>query len=174
LTLINESEEYEQGYQSIEMRNCGYRPNYRLEFVPVLPLGSLLEFEQLHRLDASVLALTGRVDTEMESTNDEDFDPETLKQEQNLRFVESLPESLEELTLRGCFGDIYAAIEILFERRRQGGLRKLEKVALYFQKNFSKEQISMSRDGLQYEMEGEHLGIRVSNHTAEFFHVSGE
>jgi len=60
-------------------------------------------------------------------------------------------------------------MEVLFEKRRNGGLLKLRKVALYFQKDFSEEQISSDESGLQCEMEGMHLGIRVTRHPVEYF-----
>ncbi|KAE9372522.1 hypothetical protein N431DRAFT_439618 [Stipitochalara longipes BDJ] len=173
LTLINEMED---GYflsTYIPYWNYFSRgwPVHRLE-PRVLPIGSLLDFQQLRRLDISVIALTGRVGTDKtgRDVNPGDFRPQkALTHEQNLRLVDSLPESLEELALRTCFSNIYAAMEVLFERRRNGELQKLKKVILHFYKDFFVEQILNDENGIQCEMEGMHLGIRVTRLPVEFF-----
>ena len=173
LVLVNEMED---GYFTSNYSPRGrYVPRgwseHELE-LRVLPMGSLLEFRQLRRLDISVIALTGRVGTD-KTGFDVSFGTapprEAFTHEQKLCFVDSLPESLEELSLRTCFEDIYVAMEMLFERRRDGGLQKLQKVALYFQKDFSEDQILNDESGFQCEMEGMHLGIRVTRHPVQPF-----
>lgn len=42
-------------------------------------------------------------------------------------------------------------------------------MALYFQKDFSEEQILNDESGIQCEMEGMHLGIRVTSHRVKLF-----
>jgi hypothetical protein len=151
-------------------------PEHELE-PRVLPVGSLLDFPQLRRLDISVIALTGRVGTDktgFDVSRGNVRPREALTHEQNLRLVDSLPEALEELALRTCFGDIYLAMEVLFERRRNGELQKLKNVALYFQKDFSVEQIFNDESGIQCEMEGMHLGIRVTRHPVIFFALESD
>jgi len=128
-TLISEAEEYQQ------MDDSAHSP----ENISVPPFGSLLEFRQLRRLDATISVLVGREDpsdTQTDVLANANIDAETLKHEQNLQFVESLPESLEERALRSCFRDIYAAMETLFEKRRRGGLKRLKKVLLFFHIEF--------------------------------------
>jgi hypothetical protein len=167
LTLVNDLEDYQQADEYDENGNSEHTP----ENIPVLPLGSLLEFRHLRRLHASVIALVGRVvtGTKVGGTKSADIDPPPTH-EQNIRFVESLPDSLEELTLRACFHDIYTLMEVLFERRRQGGVKVLNKVELYFQKDFSEEQILTDEEGIHCELEGSYVGIQVTRHTVEWFH----
>jgi len=38
--------------------------------------------------------------------------------------------------MRACTLDIYAMVEALFERRRQGGLKRIKKIKLFFKKDF--------------------------------------
>jgi hypothetical protein len=138
----------------------------------VYPIGSLLDFRRLRRLDISVIALTGRVGTDKtgyDISHGAVRPRDVLTHEQNLRLVDSLPDALEELSLRTCFGDIYLVMEVLFERRRNGGLQRLQKVALYFQKDFSGERILNDESGIQCEMEGMHLGIRVTRLRVKLF-----
>jgi hypothetical protein len=73
--------------------------------------------------------------------------PPERRRQPNLRFVESLLESLEELVLRACKSHIYTMMDV-FERRQQGGLGKLKTVALHFQKDFTPEQITIDEEGL--------------------------
>jgi hypothetical protein len=166
LTLVNDLEDYQEMDEDDEKDSSEHTP----ESMPVLPLGSLLEFRHLRRLHASVAALVGRVDTgtKVDGTKSTDIDPSPMH-ERKSRFVESLPDSLEELTLRACFSDIYTSIEVLFERRRQGGLKRLNRVSLYFQKDFSEEQLLTDGEGIHCALEGSHLGIQVTRHTVEWF-----
>lgn len=87
----------------------------------VHPIGSLLNLRNLRRLDISVIALAGRVG--IEKTGYDNLrgtvrPRHVFTHEQNLRLVDSLPDALEELPLRNCFGDIYMAVEARFERRQ--------------------------------------------------------
>jgi hypothetical protein len=84
--------------------------------------------------------------------------------------VEILPESLEVLALRACVNEIYAVINGLFERRRQGGLEKLKKVTLYFQKVLAMKQTLADEDGVRCESEGRKLGILVTSLQAKLFY----
>jgi hypothetical protein len=103
---------------------------------PVLPPGSLLEFRQLRRLDVTAVALVGRDNTP--DAKHTSFEPLTHKQA--LRVVDSLPHSLEELAFRACFPPIYQAVEVLPERKRQGGLKSLTKIDPLFQKDFTEQK----------------------------------
>jgi len=69
-----------------------------------------------------------------------------------------LPASLEELILRACGIDIYTVMDG-FERRRQGRLEKLKKMALFFQMDFTLEEISTDEEGVRCESEGKTLGF---------------
>ncbi|PMD39353.1 hypothetical protein L207DRAFT_513812 [Hyaloscypha variabilis F] len=173
LTLVNEMED---GYFTSNYSPRGrYVPRRWLEHElepRVHPIGSLLDFRQLRRLDISVIALTGRVGTDKtgyDISHGTVRPRDVLTHEQNLRLVDSLPDALEELSLRTCFGDIYLVMEVLFERRRNGGLQRLQKVALYFQKDFSEERILNDESGIQCEMEGMYLGIRVTRLRVKLF-----
>jgi hypothetical protein len=94
--------------------------------------------------------------------------PPERRRKQNLRFVESLPESLEELVLRACESHIYTMMDVLFERRRQGGLGKLKTVTLHFQKDFTLEQIATNEEGLRCKSEGKKLGNLLMRHRVEW------
>jgi hypothetical protein len=57
---------------------------------------------------------------------------------------------------------IYAVMNGLLERRRQGGLEKLKNVTLYFQKDLAMKQILADEGGIRCEFEGRKLGILVT------------
>ncbi|PMD28798.1 hypothetical protein L207DRAFT_521386 [Hyaloscypha variabilis F] len=73
-TLISEAEEYQQ------MDHSAHSP----ENISVPPFGSLLEFRQLRRLDATISVLVGREDpsdTQTDVLANANIDAETLKHE---------------------------------------------------------------------------------------------
>jgi hypothetical protein len=155
-------EDYQQA-EEYEGRN-GETP-YAPENISVSPIGSLLEFGQLRRLDVTAVALVGRDDAPP-GIKRLDFQPLGLARIS--RVAGSLPESLEELTLRACFPPIYTVIDALFEQG--GGLKQLKRIELFFQKDLSDEEVFGSEEGNECELKGNGLGIRVTRHLVEFLH----
>lgn len=162
LTLINEAEEHHQAYYYDSTIDYDQLPPQD----PNLPLGPLHEFTHLRRLDASAVLLVGRP---APKNFQEQVMAPSPTDEQNTAFVDSLPESLEELAIRACDRDAFAAMEVLFDRRRAGGLKRLKKVELYFQGFLTEEQVVMDSQGLQCEMESEELGIVVVRRGVRWF-----
>lgn len=64
--------------------------------------------------------------------------------------------------MKTCENGIYAVMDELFERRRYGGLYKLKKVVLYFQREFTLEQIRLDGNGIRCETKEHELGIQVT------------
>ena len=135
--------------------------------MPPLLRPRLLEFGQLRRLDLTAAALVGRDDA---LPGTKRFNVEPLEHARVSRVAASLPESLEELTLRACFPPVYAVIHALFERKREGGLKQLKRIDLFFQKDFSEEEVFGSKEGNECELEGNGMGIRVTRHLVQFLH----
>jgi hypothetical protein len=164
LTLVNDAEDYQQ---ADEYEEGNGESSHTPENISVSPIGSLLEFGQLCRLDVTAVVLVGR-DGAPPGTKRLDFEP--LEHARISRVAGSLPESLEELTLRACFPPIYTIIDALFERKREGGLKQLKRIDLFFQKDFSDEEVFGSEEGNQCELKGNEMGIRVTRHLVEFLH----
>jgi hypothetical protein len=164
LTLVNDMEDHQQ---ADEYKGRNGESSHAPENIPVSPIGSLLEFHQLRRFDATAIVLLGR-DGASAGTKRLDFEP--LGHAHVSRVADSLPESLEELTLRACFPPIYTVIDALFERKRQGRLNVLKSIDLFFQKDFSDEEVYGSPAGNECKLKGRGLGIRVTWHLVEFLH----
>jgi hypothetical protein len=166
LALVNADEESAQALQHDRHGELLHSPTN----IPVLPLGCLLEFRKLRWLDVTAAVFLGR-------TDDADANPDDKPEpnEDHSRAIESLPEALEELTLRTCFPEIYTMMEILFARKRRGELNRLKKATLYFQNDFSNKQILQDRAGIQCEFDGSQAGIHVARHatTEESMHMFG-
>ncbi|PMD13083.1 hypothetical protein NA56DRAFT_652003 [Hyaloscypha hepaticicola] len=164
LTLVNDTEDYAQ---ADEYEGQNGESSHAPENISVSPIGSLLEFGQLRRLDVTAVALVGRDDAPP-GTKRLDFEP--LGHARISRVAGSLPESLEELTLRACFPPIYTVIDALFERKREGRLKQLKRIDLFFQKDVSDEEVFGSEEGNKCELKGIGMGIRVTRHLVEFLH----
>jgi hypothetical protein len=95
---------------------------------------------------------------------------EPLTYAQTLRVVDSLPHSLKELALRACFPPTYQVIEVLLERKRQGGLKSLKKIDPLFQKDFPEQKFQDDSEGLKYELLGVKIGVQITRSRVEFFH----
>jgi hypothetical protein len=164
LTLVNDAEDYQQ---ADEYEGDNGESSHTPENISVSPIGSLLEFGQLRRLDVTAVVLVGR-DGAPPGTKRLNFEP--LEHARISRVAGSLPESLEELTLRACFPPIYTVIDALFERKREGGLKQLKLIDLFFQKDFSDEEVFGSEEGNQCELKGNEMEIQVTRHLVEFLH----
>jgi hypothetical protein len=66
---------------------------------------------------------------------------------------------LKELALRTYFPPIDQAIEVLLERKRQGGLKSLKKIDPLFQKDFTEQKIRDDPEGWKYELQVIKIGI---------------
>jgi hypothetical protein len=159
LTLIHEDEEYDQSDEG----------DHKPENKPMSSLGSLVVFSQLRRLEVTASVLLGRSESSLAETNTGDPDFGLSKHERNVRLAASLPRSLEELALRACESDVFALMDLLFERKRLGGLGKLKNVTLFFQKDLDWDEDEMGEEGERCEAEGKKLGIEVTREGAELF-----
>jgi hypothetical protein len=79
---------------------------------------------------------------------------------------------LKELALRICFPPIDQAIEVLLERKRQGGLKSLKKIDLLFQKDFTEQKIRDDPEGLKYELQVIKIEIQITRSRVEFFSLA--
>jgi hypothetical protein len=86
-------------------------------------LPALTGFEKLRKLEATAYILVGRKDYSAAVMGDE-----MISREQNL------PEALERLIVTNCAEEVWQTAEVLFDERKQGGLKILKKVTLLFQK----------------------------------------
>jgi len=128
----------------------------RPEECPVAPLGSLIEFRCLRRLDVTACVLLGRGDCAPEEILPAEYAASALR-----LFAEGLPESLERLGLRSCVRHVYAAVEMLLDRRRMGGLRRLRCLELSFQNRFTLEEVLAFEQGEKCVVLGGELGLRI-------------
>jgi hypothetical protein len=78
-----------------------------------LPLGFLVEFHNLRRLEATVSTLVGRRlgVPGFDSSLPKDLHTDSRVCE-NTRFAESLPEELEELVLKAYLKDVFAVVKV--------------------------------------------------------------
>jgi hypothetical protein len=100
LTIINTQEEIET-------------MDYLMGENEGLPLGFLVEFHNLRRLEATVSTLVGRRlgDPGFDSSLPKDLHTNSRVCE-NTRFAESLPEELEELIPKAYLKDVFAVVKV--------------------------------------------------------------
>jgi hypothetical protein len=159
LTIINQHEEIDA--------NEEMDTEHEIEEDEYQPLGTLVGFQKLRRLEATVRTLVGgrRSDSHSLFAVLEDFDMEHYLQQISL-FAENLPEALEELVLRTCPIHVYLLVTALFDRRRQGSLKRMKAITLGFQNRFSQEKVEeKSSDWVD---DSKKLGIVVSIREGEF------
>ena len=128
-------------------------------------LGSLLEFRQLCRLEGSLNALLGSDYGNIDDGLLADGVSHHPAGVCDMCFVKSLPVSLEELVLRFCDIDIFDTMEVLLEKRREGGLGRLKKIALIFNREYEAdglEEYEMGELGKACELDAKVLGIHVT------------
>jgi F-box-like len=131
-----------------------------------LPLGSLLEFHNLRRLEGTIRTLVGRRLGDPGSDSHLPKDLPTGPWEcENTRFAQSLPEELEELVLRVCFEDVFAVVEALFEKRRQGQLKRMRLITLVFAYGITRNKFAS--ESSRCVDEGKRLGIAVARREEE-------
>ena len=148
LSLVNEVQGWEQLYSGDEP----------------LPLGSLVGFEKLRKLDASVYTLMGRAYTSqsrLPQSHQVDGAMELSASEKSAQFVDSLPQSLEELILQDFESTHWPMMDALLEKRRKGKLRKLSTITLVPHDIMGKE-IHRQQDLAKYVHEGKTSGIAVA------------
>jgi hypothetical protein len=134
LTIINQHEEVDASEESVT--------EHEMEEDEDRSLGSLLGFQKLRRLEATIRTLVGgrRANSPSLSTVLEDFDMDYYLQQSSL-FAERLPDALEELVLRSCPTHVYLVVAALFDRRRRGALKKIKEITLIFRNRFSRKKI---------------------------------
>ncbi|KAE9364555.1 hypothetical protein N431DRAFT_388744 [Stipitochalara longipes BDJ] len=149
LTLVNDNEAF-------ELFTWGSEPP---------PLGSLVEFEKLRQLDATVYTLVGRAYTlrSGHSQNDEVRSAINLSlSEMNVQFVESLPQSLEGLVVRNCAETIWSLMDVIFEQRRKGMLKRLRTATFVLYSPAVMKQSRSQEAARKFVQEGKQLGILVA------------
>ena len=119
-----------------------------------LAFGSLTGFERLRRLETALFTLTGPVPRV--HLNEGAVAVAQCRLELEVRLVESLPESLGELALWNCTGVNRGAVNLLFDRRWRGELRKLNMVELVFLETVD------GNDLLYWQTEGKRLELVVT------------
>jgi hypothetical protein len=129
----------------------------------LLPLGSLAEFRKLQRLHATMRTLLGHEDAQATpgalELGDGQSDSGTLRplRDQAISFVESLPESLQELAMEYCIITVYSVLSVLFESIRKGKFQNLTAVKLTQRKGVT----IGTEEAIRWVKEGKALGILV-------------
>jgi len=127
------------------------------------PLGSLAGFRKLQRLRASMRTLVGHEPAQATPGTFENGNGEsssgTLQplREQAISFVESLPESLQELAIQNCEDTVYTVLGVLFESIRKGKLQNLTTMRLPRRIGMKIE----TKEAIRCAEEGKALGICV-------------
>jgi len=134
----------------------------------LLPLGSLAGFRKLQRVHASMRTLLGHEVAEATPGTFENGNGEsnsgTLQplREQAISFVESLPETLQELVMECCVDSVYAVLSVLFEGIRNGKLQNLTTVRLHWgQRQRPRGMDIDKKEAIRCAEEGKALGILV-------------
>jgi hypothetical protein len=129
-----------------------------------LPLGSLVQFSKLRKLEGSIYLFMGRE----KGLHQGRWDPfrRVYTKKQHVEFVTSLPETLEVLVVTNCFDFIFPVIDILFEHVRSGnGLKSLRRIDLVFFEGAYMDP--KDRKGTWWEEEGAKLGIVLTRRNTD-------
>jgi hypothetical protein len=129
-----------------------------------LPLGSLVQFSKLRKLEGSMYLFMGRE----KGFHQGRWDPfrRFYTKKQHVEFVTSLPETLEVLVVTNCFDFIFLVIDVLFEHVRLGnGLKSLRRIDLVFFKGAYMDP--KDRKGTWWEEEGQKLGIVLTRRNTD-------
>jgi F-box-like len=155
LTLKNTAEEFWYSYTSYDYDGEDQD----------LPLGSLVGFTKLRRLEATLRTLVRCRRAEEDSRNEEEENTR-LRIRENTRFAESLPDSMEEIMIWECGGDVFPLIVALFEKKHQGGLQRLKMIDVTF--NFVRGLESFDEEWPSLDSEADKLGVVVKRRKGEY------